>query len=310
MKKIPLFYFPTTICWIDDNQDFLNATNTLFTHEYNSVAFVDSKEALNFLNDYSSPFSAINFTREFIESDVFDTRNHLPVDINISEIIKLANNSSVRHEISIIVVDNNMPNLRGIDICKQLKDAAYKKILLTGETSHEEVINAFNDGLIDKYIPKNIAVPEKLESTIQNLTRQFFVEKTKNLLAHLETSRLTPLSDPIFIEFFYNWCSLNNITEFYLINKNGSYLTKNKDGKTIYLIIMSEHAKKEFVSLNDEFASDKNMMLDEISAGKVIPFFGLDKESWEVSYDEWDKYAYPAKIISGREKYFWSEIKG
>src|SRR5580692_10587052 len=109
IKKLPLFYFPPTICWVDDNQLFLDAANSLFKEDYNCLTFINPEEAIKFLTSYESPYSKISFTREFTESDIFDTNNHLPVDINISEITQLANAPSMRNEVAILVIDNNMP---------------------------------------------------------------------------------------------------------------------------------------------------------------------------------------------------------
>lgn len=309
IKKLPLFYYSPTICWVDDNQLFLDAADSLFKNDYNCVTFTDPREAVKFLSTYQSPFSKINFTREFTESDVFDTHNRLPVDINVSEITKLANNSAVRDEIAVLVIDNSMPNISGLEICHQLKDFPYKKILLTGETDPVDVIDAFNQGIIDKFIAKEKNVTDKLQNTIQELSYQYFYEKTKNLLAHLETSRLSPLSDTMFIDFFFRLCESNKWHEFYLINRHGSFLLKNKHGECTYLIIMSESAKTEFLKLNDEAPDNVQSLLSQVSQGTHVPFFGIGKESWEFNYNDWHNYFHPANVIEGREKYYWTAIK-
>jgi CheY-like chemotaxis protein len=308
MRKLPLFYFSPTICWVDDNQLFLDAANSLFKEDYNCLTFVKPADAIQFLTSYQSPYSKINFTREFTESDMFDTHNHLPVDINISEITQLANNASIRNEIAILVIDNNMPEINGIDICHNLKDSTYKKILLTGETGPIEVIDAFNHGIIDKFIAKDKSVTEKLQKNISELSYQYFYDITKNLLSHLEASRPSPLSDQAFIEFFHAWCESNQIKEFYLINRHGSFLAKDANGASTYFIVMGEQAKNEFLHLNDDALDKAGDLLNQVSRGESIPFFGVGKESWEFSHDDWDKYFYPAKVIHGKEKYYWTTI--
>lgn len=308
IKKLPLFYFPPTICWIDDDQLFLDAANNLFKEDYNCLTFVNPEKAIEFLTAYQSPYSKINFIREFTESDIYDTHNHLPVDINISEITKLANTISIQNELAILIIDNNMPYMNGIEICRKVKTASYKKILLTGQTSPIEVIDAFNNGIIDKFIGKDQHVSEKLQNSIFELSYQYFYEKTKHLLSHIEASRPSPLSDEVFIDFFYRWCESNQCKEFYLINRHGSFLVKNKSGLSTYFIVMSENAKDEFLKLNDDALDKVGNLLAQVSSGESIPFFGVGKESWEFSHDDWDNFFYPSHVIQGREKYYWSTI--
>jgi CheY-like chemotaxis protein len=308
LKKLPLFYFPPTICWIDDDQLFLDAASNLFKNDYNCLTFANPEKAIQLLNTYQPLSKSVNFYREYAESDFFNTYNHLPIDINISEITKLATIPSIRNELAILIIDNNMPNINGIELCKKFKNSPYKKILLTGQTNSAQVIHAFNDGIIDKFIGKDKYLTDRLKKDIFELSYQYFFEQTKNILDHIETSQPSPLSDEIFIDFFYKWCESNQFDEFYLVNKYGSFLVKHKNGSLTYFIVMSEHAKNEFLKFNDDGLDKVGDILDRISAGKLIPFFGIDKEYWEFSYEDWHKYLYPANIIEGREKYYWTTI--
>lgn len=309
IKKLPLFYFKPTICWIDDNRLFLEAANNLFKEEFNCLMFQDPSEAVKFLSVYESPCSKINCIREFTESELFDVQDHLPVDINISEITNLSSNISIRNEIAILLIDNCMPEIKGIDICNQFKYLSCKKILLTGETSPIEAIDAFNDGIIDKFIPKDKNFTEKLRKNIFDLTLQFFSDTTASLLSYLETARPSPLSDQIFVNFFIDWFKFNNFKEFYLINKNGSFLVKDAVGNLTAFIVMSETAIKEYIKVIEDLPDSFGKLKFDISEGKLIPFFGIGKECWQFNHSEWEKYLYAANTIQGREKYFWSIVK-
>lgn len=308
-KKLPLFYFPPTVCWIDDSQLFLDAASSLFNTDYKCLTFNNPMKGLHFLTSCSSLFTEVNFTREFTESDIFDVNNHLPIDINISEITQLAQNPSNNEEVAVLVIDNNMPNMNGLEICHQLKNHPCKKILLTGGTDLANGIDAFNQGIIDKFIAKeNLGVADKLKDSIHELTYQYFYDKTKNLLSHLETSRQTPLSDPLFVEFFSQWRNENQLQEFYLMNRHGSFLLKNNNNEFVSFIVMSESAKNEFLKLNNDIPIQAEPLLSKVSQGKLIPFFGIAKESWEFDYNTWDNYFFPANVLEGREKYYWTVI--
>lgn len=305
INKLPLFYFPPTICWVDDSQLFLDAAYQLFKDEYHCVTFVDPKKAADYLTTYKSPCANINFTREFIESDLYNTHNHLPIDMNISEIAQLAHKAEIQNELAILVIDNYMPIINGIELASQFKNSTYKKILLTGQTSPTQAIHAFNEGIIDRFIEKDKNITDILKNSIRELSYLYFYEKTKNLLTHIETSRLSPLSDELFINFFYRWCESISYKEFYLINKHGSFLVKDSNGISTYFIVMSEHDINEFVTLNDDAFDKVGHLLDCVVKRESIPFFGIGKECWEFNHADWENYFYPCDVIQGREKYYW-----
>lgn len=183
VRKIPLFYFPPSICWIDDDLLFLDAAKQLFQTEYNCLSFINPQQAISYLDEYQAPSSQFNFTREFTESDIFDVQNHLPIDLNISEITNLHRQDNFKNEeIGLLIIDNNMPHITGLEICKHLANAPYKKILLTGETGLVDVIDAFNQGIIDKFISKDKNVSGNLKRTINELSYQYFYEQSKSLI--------------------------------------------------------------------------------------------------------------------------------
>jgi len=304
---LPLFYFRPTICFVDDDPLFLEALTLSFTDHYNCITFTNPEEAVQFLTSYKPPLAKIKFTHDLIESDSFGLSHQLPLNTNISEIAQLTHLAQKHTEIAALIVDQNMPQLSGLEVCLKLKGTPFKKILLTGETSHEKAVDAFNHGLINKFIHKDKVVAE-LKKSINELASLYFHEKTANLLSQLESSRLSPLSDPIFVSFFKSWCESNKIQEFYLINKQGSFLAKDGQSKSHYFVLLSEHEKSAFLNLNDEASDKVEPLLNRLATGEVIPFFGPGKECWEFEFNEWEQFFYPAKTIQGRENYFWTVI--
>lgn len=306
--NLPLFYFKPTVGWVDDDASFLNTINIIFKNHYHCSMFNKPEHAIDYIKSYQSPLSQINFKREFTESDRFGAHDHFPVDINIKNIRNLVSLPEKSSEIAVLVVDYHMPDSNGVELCEKLKSIPIKKILLTGEGTIETAIDAFNKGLIDKYIKKGCDLGGKLKEYIDELIFQYFYEKSENLISHLEASKPSLLSDPIFANHFKAWCKTHDINEYYLINKQGSFLTKDKDGKLVYFIIMSEQERDDFIKNNDELVDIVNPLLTSMSEGKIIPFFGHDKESWEIDLNEWGNYFYPAEVLEGREKYYWTVV--
>ncbi|MBA2651385.1 MAG: response regulator [Tatlockia sp.] len=307
-ESLPLFYFKPTICWIDDDQMFLEAVKFNFREKYNCLSFNDPREAVEFLQSYESPLSNISLKKEFTESDLYGANDHYPVDIDIPNIKSIINKADKSSEIAVLITDYYMPELNGLEVCKQLGSSPIKKILLTGEASHEEAIEAFNQGLIDKFVQKDLDVSIKLEDYIEDLINQYFYNKTSDIISHIEASRPSLLTDNTFINFFNTWRKEHSIVEFCLVNKQGSFLVIDNLGKAVYFVAQSMSDKSEFLRLNDEIFENYNELFHEVSEGKKIPFFGVGIESWDVEPDKWVDHFYTSQVISGRENYYWAVV--
>jgi CheY-like chemotaxis protein len=306
---LPLFYFPSTILWVDDDETFIDAIKIAYEDKFKCLTFFEANKALAYLSHYKSPLEKINLVKEYVKSDEYGTISHAPIDLNISKILDIYNHPLKHHEISLLVIDHNMPNMTGLEFCQSIAAQPFKKILLTGETNYKQAVNAFNQGLIDRFIHKSSNVADELHQYVNELTYNYFCEKTSQLVSHLETSHLSSLSDPIFSIFFEQWRVENKITQFYLINNHGGFLTINDKNETFYFLVMSSRHAKEFVKLNDDCGDKVGHLLNGVSEGKLIPFFGVGKECWEIELQEWSQHFYPANILLGRERYAWTVIK-
>lgn len=309
MSTLPLFYFKPTICCIDDDALFLESIRINFKDQYHCVTFENVDKAMDFFNAYQAPLVNRHFKREFTESDHFGAHHHYPVDIDIPSIKNIMKMPLKKNEIAVLIIDYHMPIANGLDICKKLQSLPFKKILLTGDSLHEKTIEAFNQGLIDKFVKKDFGIADKLKAYIDELTQLYFHQKTLPLLSHIEVSKSSPLSDQRFVTFFNHWCVENKVEEFYLINKQGSFLLKHVSGELSYFIVMSEQDKIEFLNLSDELSEEAKPLLNALANGKLIPFFGAEKEFWDIDVKDWDRYFYPANVIEGREKYYWTVVK-
>jgi DNA-binding NarL/FixJ family response regulator len=84
-------------------------------------------------------------------------------------------NSQRFHEISVLVVDFDMPGMTGLELCEELADKPFKKLLLTGKADEKTVIQAFNEGKIQKYIHKDSQnFAEEMNRAVRELQRNYF----------------------------------------------------------------------------------------------------------------------------------------
>jgi CheY-like chemotaxis protein len=309
MLSHPLFYFSTTLVWIDDDINSLTVSSNLFKEKFNIKKFVDSLDAYNFLKNYVPPLSSIPFITALSNDLELNNRpDHCPIDFNILKIPYLINYGEKSSEISLIVTDNNMPKMTGIELCKKIEHLPTKIIMLSGETGQDMAVSAFNDGYIDKFIIKSSQnINEELEKYINQLEKLYFIDKSNIFLACLEAEKLYPISDPSFMRYFSKWCIENCIIEFYLFDKNGCFLCVNKKNEIMFFVTYTDNALNEFEKYY--LSQQENTLYEAIKWRKKIPFFGVGKELTDCKDKNPEKILFDFSIIEGREKYYNSIIK-
>lgn len=302
----PLFYFPSTLVGIDDQLDSLRAiTSILRPIQLSLNIFQDAHTALDFLNNYQSLLSHTPFLHPLTDGDNIGLPEHCPVNFNVLNIADLANIADRNSEISVLIIDFSMPNINGLTLCRMLKNSPMKKILLTGAHNYQEALTAFNEGVIDRFIQKDsVNLGTELREAIQTLTHQYFANQSRTLLTHLEASNLTPLSDPVFIQFFDAWRKENNIIEYYLIDKIGSFLGINAQGKKRYFIIHTKSSLNDFEELYGEAHNQIPELFHELQRKEKIPFFGIGLSAFDEEISNWNKHFYTANVLEGREIYY------
>jgi diguanylate cyclase len=96
-----------------------------------------------------------------------------------------------KHDIEIVVSDQQLPGMQGIPLLEWVKEKSPRtvRILMTGIYSMEEAVNAINSGLAQRFLFKPWR-PDQLVQLLRNTARTFLLERShENLLDELR--RLT-----------------------------------------------------------------------------------------------------------------------
>lgn len=312
MNNLPLFYYPSTWLLVDDDKSFLNNTAQSFRerNQVNISTFESSTDCHTFLKNYNPPLSQQPFLRSKTEDDSYGALRYAPVEFDVTTIANLADVPARHDEITAIILDYDMPDLDGTSLAEAIRHIPAHKLLLTGKNKVSEAITAFNKNIIHCFIEKESKdMAKALQHNLEMLTLQYFQTKTAPLLTHLETDSPTPLTDPAFISFFQAHCQQHQIEEYYLIDKQGSFLCIDKNKNRSCLVVHTDESLDDWYQLhtdNDEPTS--SAQLDSVQRRKQIPFFGVGKESWEVESTELENFLYPAQVLMGRKKYFWTHV--
>lgn len=124
----------------------------------------------------------LNLTRGLLAGDY---------DFHAAETAEQAQEIFGRHDIEIVVSDQQLPGIQGIPFLEWVKENSPRtvRILMTGIYSMEEAVNAINSGLAQRFLFKPWR-PEQLLQLLRNTARTFLLERShENLLDELR--RLT-----------------------------------------------------------------------------------------------------------------------
>lgn len=301
-------YHPTTVLLVDDNRKFLDGIQLELDWKEAYYRPIDDPQlALDFLTKENHVKTFFNCCLNNPEDHNLE---HITLDLNVRAIHHHATNPKRFTEISVAVIDYAMPRLNGLELCTKLKGMPFKKIMLTCEADEALAIQAFNQGLIDKFIRKDCpGFATAINDAIQTLQKKYFHSSSQTFLNiiknHPEHSSQF-LTDSIFIGFFEELKQKLNVVEYYLMDSSGSFMFLNKNAEPKWLAVKNE---LEMDALT-EFAISENApkeVIEPLRQRRVLPYFHSD-EDLQTPPANWGKFFHPAQKLDGKETYYYSVI--
>lgn len=302
-------YFPTTVLIIDDN---LNQLHSLLyevdTKHIIPRYYENPFSALRFLNEQ---YRATNFAEKYCTRDGDADPDSRQVGIDIRKIPDRIFDPNRFSEISVVVVDYNMPGLNGIEFSQELKKnrSKIKVILLTGVGDQQLAIQAFNDRLIDKFIRKDEPnFTHVINQAVKEAQHYYFSDHLAMTLDNIEAQE-SPfcLTDPVFIKLFNQICNEHQSIEYYLTDSHGSFLLLDRTAQPTWLATKSDRVMQDFYDYVTEEQAP-TAVIDAIQNRKMVPYF-YTNEDFQTSPDEWqDKFLFPANSLMGKYTYYYSVI--
>lgn len=299
-------YFPTKVVFVDDNKSFLKSMRPLLDDNIASYDFFDN------------PYNALDFVNgiqgiDFLPS-AFPARPHID-----EELYKAIYSSRRYEEVSTVIVDYEMPGIKGLEFCKKLANPYIRKILYTGVADETMAIEAFNNGIIDGYIRKKGPDQDVLvrEFVIMSQLRYFKALSDVSIEVLLkkdivyDNHRDAPFYDPMFIKYFNELIKKNNISEYYFNDYIGGFVFLTSQGKTSALYTLGseifDDVQSEFIiTLKKEDTKNKRLALlvKELEQERktiCLPFQGNNQHP---DARNWEEYAYPLDIVQGKNTYY------
>jgi CheY-like chemotaxis protein len=301
-------YFPTTVLLIDDNRKFLKSLKLDLDSSKACYKTFDSPQStLDFLfNEYQPNL----FFNHWISKAQDEDWDHRTIDINLRAIHRECHNPKRFSEVSALIVDFAMPEMTGLELCEKLKGQPYKKVLLTCEADELIAVKAFNAGIIDKFIRKDVAkFATVINDTIAELQKKYFhnlLHTVINSLSKASDRSSGFLKDKIFIDFFESLIKQHNVCEFYLMDAEGSFMFLDIDGIPKWLVVKSEKEMSELADFAASEHADKSIV-DALANRGQIPYFYTDEEL-QTPPHKWKKFFHSAQKLIGKETYYYALI--
>lgn len=308
---IPIVYWPIKVLFVDDDPEILKLYSIKYQANYNMSLISNSLEAFRVLKEQKEiELGIVEHALDQTEIKLTDNENEFLVKkLNLTNILEIVKNKSKYNQIGIVVADYEMPGMTGIDMFKKLESKFFKKMILTSKYSLSSAVESFNNKTIDNYIAKGTENTfSELTFFLQSNQLEYFKELTNNTLGDSEFSQLPFLKNNNFIIFFNKMITKHKIREYYLIDKNGSFILIDDTDQHFIFIRHTNESLTEF-SKSCEFYGLKNKnskLFNLIQHKALIPFFGINTDPSTINFSEWDRYFYEANKDLD---FYWTIIK-
>jgi CheY-like chemotaxis protein len=303
------FYFPTTVVFVDDSAPFLaNLSLQLDPH----LAF----------KLFHSPFAALSALNHEhaatpIDSDFFSLYAHREdaryadhiIQMSLDKVHREVHNEHRFEQVSVVVVDYDMPEMNGLEFCRQLKNPNIKKILLTGKADEQIAVQAFNAKTIDHFIRKqDNGAMALLNHTIVKLQQEYFQHMAHMLSRALSVGSHVFLRDPTFAQRVYEIQQQLGIVEHYLTCAPNGILMLDATGNTYLLLVQDAASMQEVYEIAyDQVAPDE--LLTKLRSGRYLPYFWKTEGHYATTYSDWQTYLHAATEVQSENAYIYAVIQ-
>ncbi|SHG43437.1 response regulator [Massilia sp. CF038] len=304
--SLPIYQHPSLTVLIDDSDSFLKSLSFQLDPALASKSFHDTRSAIDWLGQqdgegqYSDALHASYDTYP-------NAHEQCNVAFDIDQIHRISFHRQRFATPSVLVVDYSMPQMNGVQVCEALRHLPCKKILFTGVADEKVAVDAFNRGLIDRYIKKSDeAALDKLEAEIVALQREFFVARSDSLRDMLALHNYAFVSDPAFAAVVRALLREHGIVEHYVYSNPPGILMYDHEGNAQLLVVETEASMdSHFEVACDNDAPDS--LLTALRERCIVAWFrggdGLYAKSFASS---WHKHVQPARLCRGSQNFYWA----
>ena len=309
--SLPIYHHPSLTVLIDDSDSFLKSLSFQLDPSLASKAFHDTRTAIEWLDQQEGRDQPPHDGQLHASFDTYpNSHEECNVALDIEQIHRISFQRKRFMTPSVLVVDYSMPQMNGVQLCEALRHLPCKKILFTGVADEKVAVDAFNRGLIDRYIKKSDDdALDKLETEIIALQREYFAARTDPLRDMLTLHNYSFVGDPAFAALVSALLREHAIVEHYVYSNPAGILMYDADGQAQLMVVETE------TSMNShyEVACDNDApqsLLTALRERCIIPWFREGDGMYSQAFASgWHKYIAPAQVCRGAQNYYWALFK-
>ncbi len=305
--KLPIFFRPSEIVFVDDNQSFLNNLALVLPNTFHYKTFTNSVLGLEYVKNKLTN-KVENHSNDIV---VVQDEDASSLEINLEAVYLQIFNPERFNFINLCITDYTMPDINGLEFCEAIRDYNCHKILLTGDASHDLAVKAFNQNTIQKFILKDsVDYTKAVVDAISEHRFLYFLHQSNLIINNMVSTNLHKLEflyDDKFAEYFFEASQNIGIIEYYMLDTHGSYLMLDMKGNPTWYIVREANEMDNIIrSLEYEEAPPE--IIAKIKDFSHIPFFFSD-EDYQTLYEDWDPYLQPViKTLHSQDKIYYISI--
>ncbi len=189
--SLPIYHHPSLTVLIDDSDSFLKSLSFQLDPALASKSFHDTRTAIDWLDQQEGGDEAHDSTLHASYDTYPNSHEECNVAFDIEQIHRISFQRQRFMTPSVLVVDYSMPQMNGVQLCEALRHLPCKKILFTGVADEKVAVDAFNRGLIDRYIKKSDDdALDQLETEIVGPAARIFRGPLRSAARHAGAAQL------------------------------------------------------------------------------------------------------------------------
>ncbi|MDA1075742.1 MAG: response regulator [Proteobacteria bacterium] len=295
------YYHPTTVCFVDDNQSFLDAMCLGLPPDLAYVAFNRPQEAIDFLN---TPPPLTSLVSRALQVEAHSSSKQI-VHLDTSLIEQEISQIDRFRRVSVLIVDYAMPRINGLQLCTYIEDHFIRRALLTGVADEKTAVEAFNARLIDRYITKTTSLAmEQLIGFVSELQLEYFAAHSERLHTHLSATSPEFMSDPKVEDFIFNFIEANRIVEYYQVGEPDGFVFVDFDGAVKRMVIASDAQMQGQLAFAQRHSAPAEIV-DAIAARRVVGYFYESPEDYLGAEEyPWPEFLLETIVVNSRQTWF------
>lgn len=297
---LPPYFHPTTICLVDDNQSFLRSLQRALPSDWPVQAFVDAPPAMAFLNRPTALAPLVDRCFALEQRGGDDAVIRFDLGLIEQEI----NHVERFERVSVAVIDYAMPTMDGLELCAALSDPYVQRAMLTGVADEKLAVQAFNEGLLERFSAKHrLSTAAEIFQFINEARHAYFDQHTGRLQSNLALDPPGFLLEPAVADAVWTLMEREQLVEYYLVMDPPGLLLLTAEGALKRLLVLSESERDGQCQMLT-LAGANAAIIEPIARGERLGYFwDRPEDHFEAAPYPFADYLLPSWAIEGQQRW-------